>query len=366
MKNHLRSSFARAMRFGPGSRIGESAAHLRRLFGAACAGSPADLELSQARFSQARFSQATLSQGLAALLDAVPGLGAASPAKGAQALGQAPGEFRAASFAGRAGSRAYRLYIPRKRAAHAGLIVMLHGCTQTAEDFAAGTRMNLLAEQHGFLVLYPVQPASANPQRCWNWFNTAEQQRDHGEPAIIADMTRGIIADHAIASGSVYAAGLSAGGAEAAILGARYPELFAAIGVHSGLACGAAGDMTTAFAAMHQGRPGQGAGKTPVIIFHGDRDHTVNQKNADEIAAQFGASGPGESMQGTASGGQSYTRTLHRAQGRIQVEQWRLHGAGHAWSGGDPAGSYTDPAGPDASGEMVRFFNLEGEEALLF
>ncbi len=269
----------------------------------------------------------------------------------------APGTFLSGSFTDPAGSRPYRLYVPARTVARPPLIVMLHGCTQTAEDFAAGTRMNSLAETVGALVLYPVQVAGANAQRCWNWFNGADQQAGHGEPAIIAGMTRMVLAEHGADPARIFVAGLSAGGATAAIMGSAYPTLYAAIGVHSGLACGAASDMMSAFAAMRQARAGQGRIGVPTIIFHGDRDTTVAPGNADAVADQAAFPGASRTEQGKAPGGLAYTRTLRTdAKGRAAVEQWTVHGAGHAWSGGSSAGTYTEPRGPDASREMLRFF----------
>jgi len=280
-------------------------------------------------------------------------------------------EFLACTFSNRAGSRPYKLYVPSGyHGQSVPLIIMLHGCTQSPDDFAAGTRMNAAAEQHTFLVAYPGQTSSANMQKCWNWFRAADQQRDAGEPSLIAGITREVMLDYAIDTRRVYIAGLSAGGAAAAIMGDAYPDLYAAIGVHSGLACGAARDMPSAFAAMQgNGGPAPRRARTgpaasnprvvPTIVFHGDHDTTVNPTNADLVVAQ---SGQGASLRrwvekGQVSGGLAYSRMLHaNASGETMVEQWVIHGAGHAWSGGSPAGSYTLPQGPDATGEMVRFF----------
>lgn len=268
-------------------------------------------------------------------------------------------QFLHGRFAGPDGTRDYRLYIPASlRGGPAPLIVMLHGCTQTPEDFAAGTAMNLVAEEHGCLVAYPRQPASANAQKCWNWFSPADQQRGRGEPALIAGITRQIMRDHAVDPRRVFVAGLSAGGAAAAILGRAYPDLYAAIGVHSGLACGAARDVPSAFAAMRQGSVGSGAGQPiPAIVFHADGDATVHPRNADAVIAQCGAGLTTTVRRGQVPGGHAYGCTVHAdAQGQPLLEQWLIHGGGHAWSGGSAAGSYTDPRGPDASREMLRFF----------
>lgn len=202
----------------------------------------------------------------------------------------AGGRFLAMTFNTSAGGRPYKLYIPSGYRAETPvpLIVMLHGCTQSPDDFAAGTRMNAIAEEQGFLVAYPAQISAANARKCWNWFNPADQRRDGGEPALIAGITREIMRDHAIDPRRVYVAGLSAGGAAAAIMGEAYPDLYAAVGVHSGLACGAARDMPSAFAAMKQGHAvvGKARGALPVIVFHGDRDTTVNPRNGDGVAAR--------------------------------------------------------------------------------
>jgi poly(hydroxyalkanoate) depolymerase family esterase len=273
------------------------------------------------------------------------------------------GRFLARTFSGHAGMRPYKLYIPTgyRPGEPVPLIVMLHGCTQSPDDFAAGTRMNGVAEAHTCLVAYPGQTITANTQRCWNWFNEKDQRRDGGEPAIIAGITREIMSEYAIDSPRVYVAGLSAGGAAAAIMGDAYPDLYAAIGVHSGLACGVARDMPSAFAAMKQGCAGSatGARAVPVIVFHGDRDTTVNPRNGDAVAAQAARASTlrYRTEEGRVPGGHAWRRTLQfDAEGRTVVEQWLIRGAGHAWSGGSPAGSFTDPRGPDASGEMLRFF----------
>jgi poly(hydroxyalkanoate) depolymerase family esterase len=272
-------------------------------------------------------------------------------------------QFLARTFVGEAGSRAYKLYVPAglKAGAVPPLLLMLHGCTQSPDDFAAGTRMNMLAEEHGLLVAYPAQSQSANAQRCWNWFSPADQRRAAGEPAIIAGITQRILGEHGADPRRVYVAGLSAGGAQAAIMGLAYPDLYAAIGVHSGLACGAARDVPSAFAAMRQGAPSASAASErimPTIVFHADRDTTVHPVNGDQVIAQAGAAGLRRAVEeGAVPGGHPWRRTTHRdAGGRVLLEHWLVRGAGHAWSGGSPAGSYTDPRGPDASREMLRFF----------
>jgi poly(hydroxyalkanoate) depolymerase family esterase len=281
--------------------------------------------------------------------------------------------FEERNYANDSGSRAYKLYVPSGYNAHAlPLVVMLHACTQSPDDFAAGTRMNDLAEEQIFLVAYPAQDVSANASKCWNWFNAGDQQRDQGEPSLIAGITRQIMHDFAVEPGRVYIAGLSAGGAAAAIMGSAYPDLYAAIGVHSGLACGAASDLPSAVEAMRQGQTSgvcepcrhEEAGRAvPTIVFHGDRDMIVYPVNGDQVIAHSKAAADlritvtrGESLRGM-----SYTRTVHADEtGRPILEQWVIHGAGHAWSGGSSAGSYTEPRGPDASREMMRFFLQRG------
>ncbi|WP_439402283.1 alpha/beta hydrolase family esterase [Bradyrhizobium sp. DASA03068] len=273
-------------------------------------------------------------------------------------------QFIAGTFSNAAGSRAYKLFIPsRFQGQRLPLIVMLHGCTQSPDDFAAGTRMNFLAEEQNCYVVYPEQPSGANQSKCWNWFRTGDQRRGGGEPSMIAGITRQIMREHPIDPKRVYVAGLSAGGAAAAIMGATYNDLYAAVGIHSGLACGAASDLPSAFVAMRQGggSKANADGKTsvPTIVFHGNRDTTVHPKNGDQIIEQSArATRPTTKvLRGRVPHGHAYTRTvLIDGAGRAISEHWDIDGAGHAWSGGSPAGSYTDPQGPDATREMLRFF----------
>jgi poly(hydroxyalkanoate) depolymerase family esterase len=272
--------------------------------------------------------------------------------------------FIEGSFSNAAGSRTYKLFIPsRYRGKPLPLIVMLHGCTQSPDDFAAGTRMNFRADEQNCFVAYPEQPRGANQAKCWNWFRISDQQRGGGEPSLIADITRQIMRDYSIDPKRVYVAGLSAGGAAAAIMAATYGDLYAAVGIHSGLACGAANDLPSAFKAMRQGSGPETLAKVgsvvPTIVFHGDRDTTVHPDNGDRILEQS-AKARGlatKVLRGRVPDGHAYTRTIVTDRsGRVISEHWSVHGAGHAWQGGGPAGSYTDPRGPDATREMLRFF----------
>jgi poly(hydroxyalkanoate) depolymerase family esterase len=272
--------------------------------------------------------------------------------------------FVEGTYKNSSGSRAYRLFTPTGYHGQAiPLVIMLHGCTQSPEDFAAGTRMNFIAEEQACFVAYPAQRAEANQAKCWNWFRPSDQQRGGGEPSLIAGITRQIMRDHSVDPQRVYIAGLSAGAAAAAVMGSTYGDLYAAIGIHSGLACGAATDLPSALLAMKQGGGSeamQGDGPPiPTIVFHGDRDTTVHSKNGGHIVRQSigGTSTKMKVHRGQVPGGHAYTRTVHSDDGgRGILEHWEIHGAGHAWSGGSPAGSYTDPDGPDATREMLRFF----------
>ena len=272
--------------------------------------------------------------------------------------GPATGRFLDASFTNAAGTRGYKLYVPSGYDGQAvPLVVMLHGCTQTADDFAAGTRMNQLAERDAFLVAYPEQAGAANQQRCWNWFLRAHQRRGAGEPSLLAGITRQVMAAYRVDPGRVFVAGLSAGGAMAAVLAATYPELFAAAGIHSGLAYGVAHDVSSAYAAMREGPPagGRAAGgaTVPLIVFQGDRDTTVAPANAAALLGPWNGTAASETVTGP-----GWTRRVYRDRdGRVVAEWWSVQQLGHAWSGGSREGSFTDPAGPDASAELVRFFS---------
>lgn len=246
---------------------------------------------------------------------------------------------------------------------------MLHGCKQNPDDFAAGTAMNALAETHGLIVAYPSQSSAANAASCWNWFNPADQMRDCGEPAIIAGITRAIVSEFAIDRRHVYVTGLSAGGAMAVVMGETYPDLYAGVGIHSGLAYGSANDVMSAFAAMRgdtaiashaKARASTGAEqRVRTIVFQGSADRIVHPSNADRIVAQAAVDAPSDHSRRERSltNGRYHTRTIVAdADGASVLEYWLIEGAGHAWSGGHPSGSYTDARGPDASTEMVQFF----------
>lgn len=298
-------------------------------------------------------------------------------------LGQQPGSFEAREFSNGAGARAYKVYVPAGSAdAPRAMMVMLHGCTQSADDFAAGTQMNRLADAHGFLVVYPEQSAHANASKCWNWFKPQDQLRGAGEPALIAGIVREVVQRYGTDPRRIFVAGLSAGAAMSVVLGETYPELFAGVGAHSGLPYGSAHDIPSALAAMKGGRGGMPGLKdlageaspprrkalqaVPIIVFHGDRDHTVQQANGTLIVRQAQEAHETQAADvtlrastqaGVASGGRRFTRTVHvDAAGQTRIESWTVHGAGHAWSGGHSSGSFTDGTGPDASAEMVRFF----------
>ena len=284
-----------------------------------------------------------------------------------------PGSFTRVALKHGGMQRHYWLSVPpdAKSGADMPLVVMLHGCTQNPQDFATGTRMNAAAAPANALVLYPAQPPSANHNGCWNWFVPEHQQRDQGEPDLLVAMLQYVKERHPVDAKRVYAAGLSAGGAMAALLGREYPDIFAAIGVHSGLQAGAAHNMLAALSAMKTGAkldphvPHRASADRPpaLIVFHGDADGTVNAKNGEQLVQATlntlhggPAAAHRQTQQGQSPEGQPFTQTVYSADNTVVAEHWLLHGAGHAWSGGHPSGSHTDARGVDATGEMLRFF----------
>ncbi len=302
--------------------------------------------------------------------------------------GSDEGSFIRGSFTNEHGTRDYRLYVPSD---HEGrrvpLVVMLHGCRQDAEDFAAGTRMNALAERKEFLVLYPEQDADANPWQCWNWFEPSDQERGMGEPSIIAGATEKVIAGHDVDTERVYVAGMSAGGSMTSIMGATYPDLYTAIGVHSGLEYKAADSGTRALVVQKIGGPDpdrqgrlaflsarQEARVLPTIVFHGEEDAVVDVVNAHQTLSQWAQTNdyasdgsdddgitdePADVFRKQTAEGYDHTRYVYEnPEGDVIMEKWIIEELGHDWSGGDPEGSYADPEGPDASGEMIRFFGI--------
>jgi len=283
-----------------------------------------------------------------------------------------PGRFVSGAYSNAAGTRAYKLWVPGTVTAAAAsarpLIVMLHGCTQDADDFARGTRMNEHAERHGCYVLYPIQDGGANPQRCWRWFETANQARGRGEPSILAGMTMQLVGEYRIDPARIYVAGLSAGAAMAMVLAETYPEVFAALAIHSGLPLGAARDVPSAFAAM-AGRSKlhartdaaqRSARPVPGFVIHGEADRTVALGNGDAVVRQLREryehrDGSALVLRSTIEPTHAKS-CFHTADGRLVIEQWNVRNGGHAWSGGSSAGSYTDPAGPDATARIMEFF----------
>lgn len=288
------------------------------------------------------------------------------------------GRFDERTYANGADSRHYKLYVPRKgpRDRPRALLVMLHGCTQNPDDFAAGTRMNLIADREGFLVAYPAQTAKANGMRCWNWFEPRNQLRGEGEPSLIAGITHEVMTEFAIDSRNVFIAGLSAGGAMAVIMSAVYPELFSAVGVYAGLPYRAARSLSSAFALMNGAQAAStvvdagdvGSSFVPTIVFHGDRDKTVSIESGadvvDQAVARYALTDQPLTktvQQRTSINGREITVTEYTdARLHPKVEYWVVHGSGHAWSGGSDQGSHTDASGPNASEEMVRFFKEQG------
>jgi poly(hydroxyalkanoate) depolymerase family esterase len=359
MRDDSQAAMRETTRLTRAGRIGEAMALLQRTL---------DIPIPKAAAARTSWN---IPEGLRKWVGgADPSRGRATPSSSpVPDLGPKSGQFLARSYDNHAGTRGYRLYVPSGyRGEPAPLVVMLHGCKQNAEDFAAGTRMNAHAEELTCLVAYPEQPARANPSRCWNWFRLEHQRRGHGEASLIAGITEQVMGDFLIDSQRVYVAGMSAGGAAAAIMGSAYSDLYAAVAIHSGLPCGAACDMPSALAAMREGgplryfsgaNPGEPTRIVPTIVFHGDQDRTVNPRNGEQVLAQAMAARELDKSaeRGQVPGGHAYTRSLYTDRARtVMLESWTIHGAGHAWSGGSPAGSYTDPKGPDATRAMLRFF----------
>ncbi|RJL06614.1 esterase [Paracoccus aestuarii] len=262
-------------------------------------------------------------------------------------------------------ARQYRLYVPASAADGAeGLLLLLHGCTQDPDDFARGTAILAAAEARRMIVVLPAQTAQSNMNKCWNWFEPRHAATDGGEAAFLTDLTRTLAHDHAIAPDRRFAAGLSAGGAMAVILGAVFADDFGAVACHSGLPNGAASDMGSAFAAMSQGGRDGGAGVgCRLLILHGSADGTVSPRNADAVLSQALRRQPGLTRRAADArlAGHEVRIGRHRdATGTLRIEDWRIAGLGHAWSGGAPEGSHTAP-GPSATDAMMRFF-LDGAD----
>ncbi len=269
------------------------------------------------------------------------------------------------------GTLDYKLYLSSKLRVRPPLFVMLHGASQTASDFAIGTRMPEIAEECGGIALFPEQSRSAHPLGSWNWYDARHQVAEGGEPALIVGLTRKIAADHGVDPRRIYVAGMSSGGAMAVILGQAFPGVYAAVGVHSGIPRGAAHDLVSALRTMSSGPSAEPADPlepshaVPTIVFHGDNDKTVHPRNAVAVLAQAlrqqAATSTSADSRSTGPvpmpGGREVTLTTHRRHTKAShAELWIVHGIGHAWTGGSAQGSYTDASGPDASREMLRFF----------
>jgi poly(hydroxyalkanoate) depolymerase family esterase len=291
---------------------------------------------------------------------------AAPPAPEDEPGGAASERFARRVYRGPAGSLAYRLYVPPDHERRdLALVLMLHGCTQNPEDFALGTRMNDLADEFGLIVAYPHQPRRANASGCWNWFDRRHQNRGSGEPAKLAGLTEALAKKFGIKRERTFVAGLSAGGAMAEVLSATYPDLFEAVGIHSGLPYKSAVDVPSAFAAMKgtaavHAPPSMAADRLcRKIVIHGGADATVNPVNSERILAEA-ERGPAPlsrtELDWDIAGGHVSRTVLRDAEGRPVIERWLVEGGGHAWFGGDPRGSYTQTVGLDASRVMARFF----------
>ncbi|QJY48926.1 alpha/beta hydrolase family esterase [Pseudonocardia broussonetiae] len=343
MRHHYGTAMPEALRLTRSGRLAEAVAVLQN------SGGPAGLP-------------SALPTAVADRLRAVMGSGAPR-ARGGRGRPASPGagETVRLHHTEAAGTRQFDLYVPP---GHTGrprpLLVMLHGGSQDAADFAAGTGMNALADEHGFLVAYPEQSRSANSGGYWNWFSPADQRAGSGEPSIIAGITARVLAEHGGDPARTYVAGLSAGGAMAEVMAATHPHVYAAVGVHSGLAFGCAHDAMSAFSAMRTGGASRPGADVPLIVVHGDADRLVAPVNAQRLVASRRAGTP-TATRVAEPGRRPATLTVVRdPAGSVIAESWTVHGGGHAWAGGDPAGTHTDPQGPDASAAMVAFFLARG------
>lgn len=259
-------------------------------------------------------------------------------------------------------TRDLRLYVPASLAdgqAPAGLLLLLHGCTQDPDDFARGTGIFEAAEQNRIIVVAPEQSARSNMNRCWNWFETRHGARDSGEAAFLTDLTRTIAHEFAVPPDLRFAAGLSAGGAMAVTLGSVFADDFGAVACHSGLPNGAAGDMSGAFQAMSQGGSDSAAGVgCRLFVLHGSTDTTVSPRNADAVVRQAlrRQTGLVQRRADSRMADRAVRITRYRdTEGALRVQEWRINGLGHAWSGGAAEGSHTAP-GPSATQAMMAFF----------
>jgi poly(hydroxyalkanoate) depolymerase family esterase len=291
------------------------------------------------------------------------------------------GQLTSGSYTNSSGTLSYEQYVPStyQPGTPVPLVVALHGCTENADVYRQLSGWDKLAEAKGFIVVFPQQSSSRNYQSCWNWFQSADMQRGSGEPSIIAGIATSIEQKYSVDSHRVYVAGFSAGAAMANVMGATYPDLFAAVGVGSGcefngLPCmGQPGpDPTQTGSAAYQAM-GSHARVMPAIVFQGDADNIVDPANAPLIVREWqvtdnyvlggSANGPipttpSQVTNGTTAGGRAYTVTSYGdGHGNELIEYWLIHGMNHAWSGGSSSEQYADPSGPDESAAMYAFFS---------
>ena len=320
------------------------------------------------------------------------GRGDAAHAKATHPVAQAAGHFVDGTFSSDAGTRRWRLWVPSRydKSRRHPLVVLLHGCTQDPDDLARGTRVSEHADRRDVLVLLPEQPESANPKKCWNWYDPAHQQRDGGEPALIAGMTRQVAGEWAVDPQQVHIAGISAGAAMAAILAVTYPDVYASVALHSGIAYRAAANVMEGVGVMTTGAPdsprlarlaydamGARARVIPAIIVQGAADPVVKPINAihtrdmwlamNALARGIGSSGnavadashvtPDRRSEAHVSGLDAVTECYgaRTSKSECEVEVLTVAGLGHAWSGGSKLGTFTDERGPDATDAILRF-----------